>query len=265
MISRGRHSPHRAGLRWACLLAALAAAGLWLAFAPGTAVAATFNVNPTRVELDRQRSTGTLTVTNASTSALAFEVVVKRWAQRADGSWQLEPSDDLVVHPLIVSVPAQGAARLRVGALSPTVASEQAYRIELQQLPEGAATQGVQILMLTRVSIPVFVQPPQTRRHATLEAATLETAGSGGCVVRLSLRNTGSTYLAPQEAVLRLLDGTGQPLHEETIASGYVLAGAALPVARPVPAAACAGSKTVELRLRDPSVVLSATIATATP
>lgn len=250
MKKRELQGPHRARrVAFAC------ASGLWLLVALGTAAAASFNINPTRVELSRERAAETITISNPSNDAVAFEVAAKRWMQKEDGSWLLEPSDDLVVHPLIIQIPSNASVRLRVGALSANVGTEQAYRLELQQLPEATPASGAQILMLTRISLPVFLHARQPRREVVLEGA-----GVAECVVRARLRNSGTTYIAPQEATLRLLDVEGMPLLEESITTGYVLAGAALPVSRPVPTAVCARVRKVELQFDEPEVVVGAVL-----
>lgn len=214
--------------------------------AAGSTAAAEFTLNPTRVHLDRARSIETLVLGNADARPLSFEASVQQWAMAADGSWQLQPSDDLVVHPLVFTVQPGEQARLRVGTLEPDTAAERAYRIELQQLP-GGGTDGVQVEVLTRLSVPVFVRPPAP---TPATGAALEGASFGADGLRLTLANTGAHYLPPQEARLRLLDAGGRTLEETPLAVGYVLAGAQLPLpVHPVAGQACARAARVELHL----------------
>ena len=121
--------------------------------------AAEFELSPTRVRLDARHLVDTVQVGNSGASPLGFEVTVARWRMDADGAWQLEPSDDLVVHPLLLEIAPGSKARLRVGLLvPPTDPGEAAYRIELHEQPSaGAATSGSGVRMLTRISLPVFV------------------------------------------------------------------------------------------------------------
>lgn len=211
----------------------------------GAAAAAEFSVNPTRVHLDRARAIETVVLGNADTRPLSFEVEVKRWTMAADGSWQLQPSDELVVHPPVFTVPPGEQARLRVGTLSADVDAERAYRIELQQLPGGNADSGVQVELLTRVSVPVFVQAPTDE----VQTALADPALADG-ELRMALANTGARYLPPQQGQLRLLDKGGQSLHETSVQVGYVLSGARLPLTvDAVPTAACARAAKIELQL----------------
>lgn len=211
------------------------------------ATAAQLRLNPTRVHLDAAHRVETLTLSNEGEDQVSFEVAVKRWTMAADGQWQLAPSDDLIVHPLILTIPAGSDGRLRIGTLAPQVAQEQAYRIELQQLPAQATEDVAQIKVLTRISLPVFLQPDAAAPQVAIASARLD-AGT----LRLTLANAGSGYLAPQGARLRVLDAAGQPLHESTIDVGYLLAGARLPLTATVPKSACARATRIELLLDDP-------------
>lgn len=238
----------RLALRACVCLLALCAAGL--------AGAAQFSLNHTRVHLHRGHAVETLVLGNEEAQPLSFEVEIKRWRQGPEGRWELSPSDALVVHPLILTVPAGGQARLRIGTLSPSVAAEEAYRVELQQLPATSADEAVQIRMLTRISVPVFVQPPAAKPELALTGVALEAAG-----VRLDLRNGGSGYQAPGDATLRVFDAAGQRLHESRLAVGYALAGAHLRLTAPIPAAACARAARIELALDAPLRTLAAPVA----
>ncbi len=227
----------------------------------GGAIAAEFSLNPTRVHLDRSRAIETLVLGNADQRPLSFEASVKRWRMASDGSWQLEPSDEVVVHPLVFTVQPGEQARLRVGTLDPGGSAERAFRIELQQLPSGGGD-GVQVEVLTRLSVPVFVQPPTQAAATGTAGAGLAAATLGADGLQLTVANAGAHYLPPQEARLRLLDAGGSTLRELPVTVGYVLAGARLPLpAQAVPAGACARAARVELELPESG----ATLATALP
>lgn len=207
--------------------------------------AAEFSLNPTRVHLDRQRASETLVLHNAGDRAVSFETEVHRWQQADNGEWVLEPDDSLILHPLIVTVPAGEQARFRVGTLSPAGQEERAYRVVLQQLPDpGQTTEGAAVALLVRMSIPVFVQPLEQEVALGLERPRLKTE-----VMQVDLANAGGRYLAPQEGTLRLLDADGSVLQEESVAIGYVLAGARLPLVRPLQPAVCSRVARIELML----------------
>lgn len=248
-------APRRA-LPRRCADAGMACVLAVLSFASAGTQAAQFTLNPTRVHLDRDRASETLTLGNMEDRDISFEVEVKRWRQQADGSWQLTADDGLVVHPLVVTVPAGGKARFRVGTLSPVVAEEEAFRVELLQLPDPRPAQGAAVELLTKMSIPVFVQPQGGAVRIELRQPRLARDA-----VRVDLANIGDRYLAPQDSRLRLLDAQGRIVREESLATGYVLPGAALPLARPLNAGECARIDRIELALAEPA----ASVAVAVP
>jgi len=233
-----------------------ATAWLVMSCAVGVAGAAQFSLNQTRVHLQAGHAVETLVLTNEEAHAVNFEVDVKRWRQQADGRWEFAPTDVLVVHPLILSVPAGGQARLRVGTLTPSVSAEEAYRVELQQLPEASRSQAIQVQMLTRLSVPVFVQPLAAKPEPLLSVATVNAQS-----IQFDLRNKGTGYLAPRDTKFRVFDVQGRPLHEERLAIGYVLSGAQLRVAAKVPAGICTRAHRIELIFDKPLPPLEASIA----
>ena len=197
--------------------------------------AAEFQVNPVRVELEGRRRAETLLVSNSAAEPLRFEVSVHEWRMAADGGWQLVPTDELIVHPLLLEVPAGGQARLRVGTLEPVLEGpERAYRIEmLEQAPPGPTKPNV-LRMVAKVSLPVFVRPGAGTAVPRLRAAAIRRGA-----LQFGLHNAGDSYLAPQKLALELRSARGEVLHRQELGSNYVLAGATFPVRARVPAEAC--------------------------
>lgn len=215
-------------IRCACILLG--------AFAINSALAAEFQLSPVRVQLDARQRADTVVVANNGDAPLRFEVSVNRWSMAAGGSWQLVPSDDLVVHPLLLEIPPRGKSRLRVGVIEPPMAGvERAYRVELQELPGDATSSGSQLKMLTRISLPVFVDAAATKPHPALVEPTLQ-AGS----LEFGLRNHGEGYLPPQPLALELRSADASILDRQTLQGNYVLAGATLPIKARIPPALCA-------------------------
>ena len=211
--------------------------------------AAEFELSPTRVRLDARHLVDTVQVGNSGASPLGFEVTVARWRMDADGAWQLEPSDDLVVHPLLLEIAPRSKARLRVGLLvPPTDPGEAAYRIELHEQPSaGAATSGSGVRMLTRISLPVFVSGGDAGKPAPI----LRAARWQGDALAFSLGNEGTAFLPPQALSLQLLAADGSVLQRQQLQGNYVLAGASLPLRVHAAAALCARATELALRLEE--------------
>lgn len=209
--------------------------------------AAEFELSPTRVRLDARHLVDTVQVGNSGASPLQFEVTVSRWRMGDDGGWQLQPSDDLVVHPLLLEIAPNSKARLRVGLLvPPTEPGEAAYRIELQEQPSAtAAAAGSGVRMLTRISLPVFV----AGSDAGTPAPALQAAQWQGDALAFSLRNDGATFLPPQSLSLRLLAADGSVLLRQQLQGNYVLAGANLPLRVHAASALCVRTATLAMHL----------------
>lgn len=204
--------------------------------------AASFQVNPVRAHLEPGRAVETLVVRNDGDAVLRFEATLLRWEMAADGSWVQTPSDDLVLHPHYLEVPAGGEARMRVGVLDPIIpgSAQRAYRIELMQQADPAAPAGTALQMLTKVSLPVFVGGGGDARPV-LRGLRFTPGG-----LSLELANQGGRYLPQQSARVRLLDGAGRELATLAPGVGYVLAGAELPLTLPLPAHACRAARVLE-------------------
>jgi fimbrial chaperone protein len=206
------------------------------------ASAASFQVNPVRAHLEPGRVVETLVVRNDGDAVLRFEASLLRWEMAADGSWVQTPSDDLVLHPQYLEVPARGEARMRVGVLDPILpdAPQRAYRIELMQQADPAAAAGTVLQMLTKVSLPVFVGGAGDARPA-LHSLRFTPRG-----LALVVANEGGRHLPQQAARFRLLDGAGSELATLSPGVGYVLAGAGLPLTLQLPAHACRAARVLE-------------------
>lgn len=185
--------------------------------------AADFTVSPTRVELGERASTQTLTLGNPGERALGFEVDAQLWTQDEAGEWVLEPATDLVVHPRLLQIEPGGRATLRVGFLDAPPTGERAYRIHISQLPNPAGVPDGAVQMLTRVSLPVFVQARPGQPELQLVSANWLDGR-----LQLRLRNGGNRYQPPTPGVLRVLDAAGGEAARVERTLGYVLAGAPL-------------------------------------
>jgi P pilus assembly chaperone PapD len=221
-------------------------AGFALAFlllpCPSPGQAASFQVNPVRAHLEPGRAVETLVVRNDGDAVLRFEATLLRWEMAADGSWVQTPSDDLVLHPQYLEVPAGGEARMRVGSLEPIAANtpQRAYRIELMQQADPAAPAGTALQMLTKVSLPVFAGGGDQARP-TLRGLRFAPGG-----LSLVIANQGGRYFPQQAGQFRLLDAAGRELAALSPGIGYLLAGAELPLVLPVPAPACRAARVLE-------------------
>lgn len=237
--SHGRAAVHaRSSHRLAALLLALMAM-------PSLACAASFSLNPTRVELDPQHRADIITLHNAGTAPLRMQVRSMHWSMAADGRWQLTPSTDLIVTPELIEVAPGDSAQLRVGSLLDAGTTEASYRLLLNELPDLNGDKGsrtAQIRVLSEVSLPVFIEPAKATRVPVLRSALVEHGQ-----LSIGVGNDGNQRLDPQEIELKVLDRAGHMLDQQQATANYVLPGATAPLQLKLPPAVCKQAASVSV------------------
>jgi fimbrial chaperone protein len=196
-----------------------ALAALVVAWGAGSAESASFGVSPVRAELDSRRPIASFVLRNRAATETVVQVDVAAWRQR-DGTDVLEPTDALIATPPIATIPAGGQQVVRVGLRreADRDATEQAYRLLLEEIPTTTAAdfQGMRVTL--RMSLPVFVRPAGGGRAALRWQAELSTSGE----LVVSATNAGNTHA--QVATLEVYGGEGAAVTSSPLA-GYVLAG----------------------------------------
>jgi fimbrial chaperone protein len=196
--------------RLGILVALALAVPLW-------ARAGSFEVNPVGLTLSGTRSTGVVTVTNASDSLTVVQLEVVAWSQEK-GEDVYTPSRNLLATPPIFTLPVGGQQTVRLGLMSkPDAKLETAYRLFLQEVPppNESGVQGLQVLL--RVGIPVFVEPavataPELHWNARRLSAT---------EISVEAVNEGSAHVQIEELKLGV-NAEVKPLAERL---GYILPG----------------------------------------
>ena len=187
------------------------------------ASAATFSVNPIRVELSGSHRADILTFNNSGDAPLRVQIRSMHWSAAADGQWQLTPTDDLIVTPELLEIAPGHTAQVRIGSLLDVGASEASYRLLIDELPnlsEAKSVHRAEIRVLTQVSLPVFVEPTQATRLPLLSSANIERG-----VLVVGMGNSGTQRLDPQSVKVTVTDRTGQVLGQHDSIANYVLSG----------------------------------------
>jgi len=180
--------------------------------------AASLQVAPTRVTIQHDRGADGLTLYNTGSDALHAQVRVFRWWQE-NGEDVLEPTDELVVSPPMLRLPADSEQLVRVVHTGPPppAGGERRYRIVVDELPvDQAAPTGPGLRFALRYSIPVFVvesadalPQPSLRVRVAPDAIEIVNAGAGSA----------------QLADLALVDAGGRTRVVAPGLSGYVMPG----------------------------------------
>jgi fimbrial chaperone protein len=223
------------------------------ALAAPAAEGSTFTVNPTRVTLSARTASALVSVRNDSDQPVRLELKLHAWTQAPDGQMQLAPTEDLVVFPTLVTLKPGEQRNIRIGATTAFADVEKTYRVFLEELPAATAgTPGAAVRMLTRVGIPVFLEPSKPAAHASLAGIGL----SAG-VLHFRLRNDGNVYFVPDDIRVRGYSATGAPVVDKTAKGWYVLAGGVRDFALPFEAPGCAAVRRVEIEVHVGDTALS--------
>ena len=164
-MARGLPGPEP--MRLSARLLLLATCGI-----AATALAGSFGVAPTRVDLDRGTRSATIEVGSEDSAKLNFQVKLFEWTQDSDGKDQYVESQDLIWFPQLFTVNPQGKRIVRVGTRQATVPErEKTYRLFIEELTQpGAAQSGTQVSVVLRFGVPIFVAPAAPRRSFVIDS-----------------------------------------------------------------------------------------------
>jgi fimbrial chaperone protein len=214
-----------------------------LALAPQGASALAVEVMPVRLDLTRAAPNGLLTVKNGSAAPARYQIRAYGWEESPQGEMKLSDPKELSVFPALLQLAPGDSRKVRIGTTAAPGAKERTWRVFAEELPEAVEqTKGASVRILTRVGIPVFLEPVLSESRPAVEVAA---AGGGKLEVRL--RNSGTVHFRPTAINLLLTNEKGERIHDEKLNAWYVLAGAerVYPVA--VPPAVCGLARRAEV------------------
>jgi P pilus assembly chaperone PapD len=168
------------------LLVTVVAVGLGLAAGSGRARAQTLQVSPIQLELTRAAPSEVLTLHNVGAEPTRYQVSA-----------------------FIAAAPSA-----QFGAV------EKTYRVFVEQLPSAPRARQSGVRVLTRVGIPVYLEPPERKPDAEVSALAVQ-----GRRVSFALRNTGNVRIRPDLVRVVGRDGAGEIVFDQPLSSWYVLAG----------------------------------------
>ena len=192
----------------------------WAACAllPLAAAAGSYSVVPVRVQFAPRDRAVAVTLSNLGDTPIALTAELFRWEQKADGSDQLTPTDDLVLAPGLVRLPARGQQVVRLALLRPADPQMQmTYRMFVREQPATSqAGAGVTIPVSVAMSLPVFITPPAARWDVECGARDAEVrctnSGTATALVRSVHLESGGKVVAKFEGGAYLLPGASRPI-----------------------------------------------------
>lgn len=193
---------------------------------PEQAGALDLAVVPVRIHLSPAKRSTLLTVSNPNAEPITVQASVFAWSQTRERGDSLTPSQDLLVFPQIFAIKPGASRNLRVGTTQASRGLERAFRILLEPIQPPPASSGeasgqrtASMTVITRASIPVFLQPS---KPVTAPLAVALRVAQGQLLVEMT--NPGTVYTPPQGLTIKGYAGDDLVLEGET-RGWYVLAG----------------------------------------
>lgn len=193
-------------------------AGATLLVSSVVASAATFSVSPVRIYMQARERATAITVENEGDTEVVMQGEVFAWKQKADGTDELSPTDDLILAPPILKVAPRSRQVLRLANLRPVPPGEQlTYRMIVREMPEAAPPkEGVQIKVSLAFSLPIFITPPGAKQRLLCEAKR-----TSADVLVATCENQGDAYAQAVNFAIR--HASGSVLMSQDVAGGYIL------------------------------------------
>jgi fimbrial chaperone protein len=213
MIRDVRRSLARAAIAFVCVITNT--------HAQKTPVQGRFNVTPTRLVLRPNQTSTSLLLKNESDEGLRFQVTAFVWTNAIDGEMKLAPTKDVVFFPALFTIAPGQTRRVRVATTERAASHERAYRLIVEQLPSRAGPRiesGVE--MLTRLNVPLFLEPATRVAQATLDHVALRDGA-----LMFDIHNTGTVHVRLDEVVVKGLSREGASAHEQRVPGWYLLPG----------------------------------------
>ena len=188
----------------------------------GIALAGTFQVNPIRIYLSQRSSSQLLSVKNDSAERIRFQVNAFAWDQASDGEMILTPTEDVIFYPNLLTAEPNEERKIRIGVGANTAfgASEKSYRIFVEELPSAEKQERSGVRILTKMGIPVFVQPAKLNPLGKINNLNF-TKGR----FSFTLSNSGNSHFFPRTVAVLGKNARGEVVLNGQLQPWYILAG----------------------------------------
>jgi fimbrial chaperone protein len=208
-------------MRFATRVVGAVIVGASLLAAAPAASAATFSVNPTQIFLGGRTTSALLTLRNESEEMLRFQLTAFAWDQSVAGEIELAATQDVVFFPALLTLKPGEERKIRIGSTVASGAVEKTYRIFVEELPPGVtANDATAVRVLTKMGIPIFVQPIKQSADAALNALGMRDGS-----LHFTVSNTGTVHFVPRDIKVRGVGANGEQLFEQQLTAWYILPG----------------------------------------
>ena len=251
-------------MRWIRTAGLIVALGLML-FGTQPALASSVGVSPVHIYFSRSSKSALLTLSNEGKESVSYSLSAYAWSQGDSGEIKLIPTSDIIFFPASLALSPGEARIIRLGTELQATNVEQSYRILVNELPPaqtGRANPGMEVRVLSQISIPLFLEPDKPNVQADLTGMSLHKSK-----ITFRLNNTGSVHVLPIVAITAL-DGSGAVVYKVGPQQvWYALAAGSRAVTVSLPAKTCAKVRTlsisVALNANMDSLPVTKTLSTA--
>jgi fimbrial chaperone protein len=206
--------------------------------------AGSFQVNPIRVTLTSQVASVLINVRNENTDSLRIQVEAAAWNQTKQGEMQLAPTKEIAFYPTLMSIAPGEERNIRVAAKTTPQSLEKTYRIFITELPDAAKSKTAAVRMLTRFSIPIFLQPEKSSAQLQIDQFNWQRGEFS-----FELMNNGNVHSLPRDIWLKGTAADGTVVFEKQLAPWYVLARSSREYRGELPKTDCAKIKTLTVQV----------------
>ena len=217
--------------------------------------ASSFTVNPITVTLSGKDKSALLTLQNQTSEEIRFKILMQAWEQSPQGEMQLKDTKDIVVFPGLLTLAPNEERKLRIGSTVPAGAAERSYRVFVEELPPLRAPQTSnksEVKVLTKMGVPIFVQPAKPMAAGTVEGFALAKRK-----LAFTVKNTGNVHFLLQSVRVKALDAKGAAVFEKDVEGWYVLTGGTRVWEVEIPKDACPKAKTIAVEAGSAEVKFS--------
>jgi fimbrial chaperone protein len=218
------------------------------------ASAADVAVSPVNITLTRDVHSALLTVTNQGADTVRFSLSTFAWGESDAGKMELTPTTDIVFFPTLLTLaPGQGR-NVRLGTQSLPGDVEKTYRIFLEELPApqtSATGNGMQIHVLSKIGIPIFLAPDKPKTQAEIDALAMTKRA-----LSFQIANTGTVHILPGPVTVEGMDEAGKTILDKQINVWYVLAGGTRSSTVALPTGLCARIKNVSILMKTGALIV---------
>lgn len=203
---------------------------------PSILPAGEFSVSPIRIDFDKSVKTGVVTVTAEGADRLNLQMRAFEWTEDDQGKDVYTETKDLIFFPKIMTLSKGEKRTLRAGIDSPPAEKEKTYRLFVEEIPSREKPEGVNISIMLRFGIPVFVKPLMEAPGAEMEKLEVSKG-----VASVTVKNTGNVHIVIDSIKLKGKNAAGIETFSQELAGWYLLAGASRTYTAKIPPEICGG------------------------